>query len=206
MRKLFLSSYFSEVASLFAAFAENTCPGKNVVFIPTASKHEEVTFYVDEDKKTLEGLGMTVVELDVSSAPYEEIAAKISGADYVFIEGGNVFFLLQELRRSRADKLIIEHISRGKPYIGASAGSVIVSEDVGYVKDMDEPDAAPDLNGDFSALAIVDFCIVPHYTDFPFQEIAGKIVKEYSGKLDLCPISNNQAVVVDGDTVTTIAV
>lgn len=204
MKKLFLSSYFSGVANLFPAFTDNTCSSKKVVFIPTASIHEKVTFYVGADKKTLEKLGMTIDELDVSSASHDEIAAKISSADYVFVEGGNTFFLLQELKRSGADKLITDHINQGKLYIGASAGSMVVSKNIEYAKYMDKPDVAPDLNGDFSALSIVNFCIVPHYTDFPFKKAAAKIVREYSDKLNLRPISNNQAVIVDGDTIEMI--
>jgi dipeptidase E len=204
MKKLFLSSYFSGVASLFSVFTDNTCSGKQVVFIPTASIPEKVTFYVGADKKTLRKLGMIVDELDVSSASHDEITAKINGADYVFVEGGNTFFLLQEMRRSGADKLIIDHINQGKVYIGASAGSMIVSKDIEYVKHMDKPEAAPDLLGDFSALSLIDFCIVPHCSDFPFKKSAEKIIKEYSGKLDLYPISNNQAVIVDGDIIEVI--
>jgi dipeptidase E len=37
-------------------------------------------------------------------------------------------------------------------YIGASAGSMIVSKNIEYVKYMDNPDVAKNLNGDFSGL------------------------------------------------------
>ena len=204
MKKLFLSSYFSGVASLFPAFTNNICSGKKVVFIPTASNIEKVTFYVDADKKTLEKLGLIIDELDISNTSYDEISTKISCADYVFVEGGNTFFLLQELRKSGADNLIIEHINKGKIYIGASAGSMILSKDIEYVKYMDNPNAAPDLNGNFTALSVVDFCIIPHFTNFPFKKSAEKIVKEYSSKLDLRAISNNQAIIVNGDAIEMI--
>ncbi len=204
MKKLFLSSYFSGVANLLSVFTDNTCSGKHVVFIPTASIPEKVTFYVGADKKTLGKFGMIIDELDVSSASYDEMTEKITGADYVFVDGGNTFFLLQELRRSGADKLIIDHINQGKVYIGASAGSMIVSKDIEYVKYMDKPDAAPNLDGDFSALSLIDFYIVPHCSDFPFKKSAEKIIKEYSGSLNLYPISNNQAVIVDGDIIKVI--
>jgi dipeptidase E len=42
---------------------------------------------------------------------------------------------------------------------------------------------------------------VPHFTNFPFKKAGEKIVDEYSGKLDLYPISNNQVVVVEGERV-----
>jgi dipeptidase E len=40
-----------------------------------------------------------------------------------------------------------------------------------------------------------------HFTNFPFKKAGEKIVGEYSEKLDLYPISNNQVVVVDGERV-----
>ena len=204
MSKLFLSSYFSDVASLFFNFTKEDCVGKKVAFIPTASLSEKITFYVGVDKKALQKLGMVVEDLEISKASSDEITTKISCADYVFVSGGNTFFLLQELKRKGADKMIIEHINEGKLYIGSSAGSVILSKDIGYVSSMDSPKAAPDLNGDFSALSVIDFYIVPHLTNFPFKIVAGKVVKEFSDTLDIRAISNNQAIIVDGDKVETL--
>jgi dipeptidase E len=204
--RLFLASFFSGVANAFPAFVHDGCAGKKVVFIPTASLTEKVTFYVGTDKKALEKLGMAVEELEVSTAPKDEIAGKISSADYVFVSGGNTFFLLQELRRTGTDKLIVEHIQKGKMYIGASAGSMILSKNIEYVKHMDSPADAPDLNNDFTALSVVDFSIVPHCTNAPFKKAAEKIIAAYSDTLDLRSISNNQAITVDGDNVETVAV
>ena len=201
MKRLFLSSYFSGVTALFSEFMDHECSGKKVVFIPTASIPEKVTFYVDADKKSIGKLGMVIDELDISSVSFDEASARISDADCVFIEGGNTFFLLQELRRTGIDKVVLEHIDKGKIYIGASAGSMIVSKNIEYVRHMDKPSVAPELNGDFSALSVVDFCIVPHCTNFPFKKAAEKIVNEYSEKCILYPISNRQTVIVNGDTV-----
>lgn len=60
MKNLFLTSSFAEVSDLFARFEENPLLGKTVAFIPTASLHEEVTFYVGAGKKSLEKLGLIV--------------------------------------------------------------------------------------------------------------------------------------------------
>ena len=206
MSKLFLTSYFSGVAKLFPDFAGNDCAGKRVAFIPTASLPEKVTFYVGADKKALQKLGMVVEELEITSVSSKDIADRISGADYVFVTGGNTFFLLQELKRKGADKMIVEHISKGKLYIGSSAGSMVLSKDIEYVKYMDSPKAAPDLSGDYSAMSVVDFCIVPHLTNAPFKKAAEKTVREFSETLDIKAISNNQVVTVDGEKIETLTV
>ena len=82
---------------------------------------------------------------------------------------------------------------------------MILSKDIEYVKYMDDPDAAPELKNKFTVLSVVDFCVVPHCTNVPFKKAAEKITGEYSGKLDLRPISNNQAVTVDDDKVEMLA-
>jgi dipeptidase E len=203
--KLFLSSYFAGVAKLFLEFTRQTCAGKKVVFIPTASIVEKVTFYVGADKKALTKLGMVIDELEISTASPEEIKTKIAEADYLFVEGGNTFYLLQELKRTGTDKLIVEHINKGKVYIGVSAGSMVVAPDIEYVRLMDDSSVASDLKS-FSALSVVNFCVVPHHNNFPFKKAVERIIKEYSHTLDLRVISNNQVVVVDGETIETLTI
>jgi dipeptidase E len=203
MKSLFLASYFKDVANLFPAFTNNTHLGKKVVFIPTASLTEILPFYVGTDKKALKKLGLIVDELEISKAPKDEIINKIAESDYIFVSGGNTFYLLQELKRTGTDKLIIDHINKGKTYIGSSAGSAITSKSIDYMKLMDNPRPAKELH-DYSALSIVDFYLLPHFLNFPFIRITKKTVAEYSDKLDLRPINNNQAIIVNGDRVETL--
>ena len=200
MRKLFLASSFSEVASLFPKFAGEEIKGKRITFIPTASLVEEVRFYVDDDRKAFEELGIIVEELEITTASPDKILEVLNRNDYIFVSGGNTFYLLQELRRKGADALITEQIRAGKLYIGTSAGSVILCPDIEFVKEMDYSHAAPELQS-FTGLNIVDFYILPHYLDFPFEEITQNIVKKYGKKLDLRPISNKQVITIAGNRI-----
>jgi putative dipeptidase E len=195
MRKLFLASSFSEVASLFPKFAGEEIKGKRITFIPTASLVEEVRFYVDDDRKAFEELGIIVEELEITTASPDKILEVLNRNDYIFVSGGNTFYLLQELRRKGADALITEQIRAGKLYIGTSAGSVILCPDIEFVKEMDYSHAAPELQS-FTGLNIVDFYILPHYLDFPFEETTQNVVKKYGKKLDLRPISNKQVITI----------
>jgi dipeptidase E len=206
MKKLFLSAYFSTVAKLLPKFTDNSCSGKNVLFIPTASLTEKLTFYVDGDKKALIKLGMIVNDLELTKVPKDEIIKKIENTDYIFVAGGNTFFLLQEMRRLGVDKLILEHINKGKIYIGSSAGSVILSKNIEFVKYMDNPAKAKGLNNDFSAISAIDFYILPHYKNFPFIKATKKTVLEYKNKIDLRPINNKQVIVVNDNKIETLMV
>ncbi|MDR1186337.1 MAG: Type 1 glutamine amidotransferase-like domain-containing protein [Bifidobacteriaceae bacterium] len=201
MKRLFLASFFKEVADLFPGFAGRSCVGESVCFIPTAARLEKFAFYVGADRKALTKLGLVVTDLDVSTATEDEIVDRLSGADHIFVSGGNTFFLLQELRRTGADRLMVEQIEDGKSYIGSSAGSVVLARDIEYITPMDSPAVAPELRGDFAALSMVDFCVVPHATNAPFKKAVAGIRVVYGDRLDLRPISNNQAITVEGDSV-----
>ena len=116
-KKLFLSSSFEDVATLLPEFEKNLV-GKKVTFIPTASIVEQVAFFVESGKKALEELGLIVDELELSTATAEEIESKITNNDIIYVTGGNTFFLLQEMIRTGADKLVINEVNSGKLYIG----------------------------------------------------------------------------------------
>jgi dipeptidase E len=198
MKKLFLSSSFAHVAELLPDFSGEDPRGKTVTFIPTASIPEKVRFYVGADRKALQKIGMTIDELELTKSSLEEISGKLRKNDYIYVSGGNTFFLLQELRKTGADRLITEQINKGKIYIGASAGSMILSPDIEYVKDMDDCKKAPELK-DYSSLSIVDFYPVPHHTNAPFKKAVEKIIRKYESGLKLVPISNSQAITVIGN-------
>ncbi|MEG1587451.1 MAG: Type 1 glutamine amidotransferase-like domain-containing protein [Bacteroidales bacterium] len=196
-RQIFLCSSFASVIKLFIECAGEELKGKKVAFIPTASIVESVTFYVKSGKKALERAGMLVSELEITRSSKAEICAVLAESDYIYVTGGNTFFLLQELKNRGVDKMIMELVKKGKPYIGESAGAMIVSPDIEYIKavNFDPISKAPDLN-EFSSLDLVDFYTIPHYGEFPFKKKGEKIIQAYNDELKLYPISNKQAVFV----------
>ena len=194
---MFLCSSFADVAPLL----EHTCPmelrGKVVTFIPTASIPESYTEYVGLGREALETLGLRVEPLNVAEASAEEIQASLYRGDLIYISGGNTFYLLQELKRKGADKLIQREIETGKPYIGESAGAMILAPSIEYVQLMNEIQAAPELTS-FAALDLIEKYPLPHYQCFPFVEIGETVLATYGGRLSLVPITNHQAIILRG--------
>lgn len=194
---IFLTSSFAEVVDLFVSFTKGECSGKTVTLIPTASLVEEVNSYLLAAKDALVNAGLVIDELDVSSASRDEIVSKLERGDYIYVSGGNTFFLLQELKRTGADLLIAEHVRAGKRYIGESAGSAILAPSIEYITALDDVSAAPDL-GSYAALGLVDFYPLPHYRNEPFAEAVEQVLKEHWDALNLRPFSNNQAIALSG--------
>lgn len=194
---IFLTSSFAEVVDLFVRFTKGECRGRTVTLIPTASLAEEVNSYLVAAREALVEAGLVIDELEVSTATQDEIVSKLERGDYIYVSGGNTFFLLQELKRTGADLLIAEHVRAGKCYIGESAGSAILALSIEYIKALDDVSAAPDLES-FAALGLVDFYPLPHYRNEPFAEAVEQVLKEHGDALDLRPFSNNQAIALSG--------
>ena len=202
MKRLFLCSSFADVANLLIDFANEDLKGKIIAFKPNANLTESIRFYVKTGKKALEKVGMIVEEVEITQFSNEEISSILHKCDYIYITGGNTFFLLQELKRKGVDKIISEQVKSGKLYIGESAGAIIASPDTEYMKNVnfDPIEKAPELE-DYSSLGLVDFYTIPHYGNFPFKKKGEKVIQLYNEKLQLIPISNKQAIFIEDSNI-----
>lgn len=172
MKKLFLTSSFSDVAHYLEGFTGSKNKGKRVTFITTASIPEDYTGYVDDAKSAFEELGIAVDELDITGKTEIEISERFLQNDFIYVSGGNTFYLLQELKRSGADQLLTEQ--------------------------MDDKAKAIDLK-DNTGLGVIPFYLFPHYKSDPFSDIVDEILSHYEGKLPLLKISNTQVLEIRGD-------
>lgn len=197
MKKLFLASLFKDVSQLFADFANENLAGKTVTFIPTAALPDKLEFHIKYSMELLSKMGLIVDELEISGATHLDIVNKLENNDYIYVAGGNTFFLLQEMNQSGAGDLIKEQIHAGKLFIGESAGAILLAPDIEYSKDTDNPLAAPQLKT-FEALNIIDFYPVPHYNNEPLKEAVDKVISKYGKVLPLVPFSNSQAILITG--------
>lgn len=190
--RLFLCSHFERVGGLLKSEAD----GKNVLFIPTASIIEEYRGYVDSARELWHKLGANIIEAEISSMSKSAIDPAFKMADIVYVSGGNTFFLIDWLRKSGTDRLIKKHLNSGKLYVGESGGAIVCAEDLGYITAMDlVPNSYA--QKDFAGLAVVDFCVVPHYLCPPFDKCSKQIVDEQRD-LNLCAINNDQVIIVAG--------
>ncbi|QQP14447.1 Type 1 glutamine amidotransferase-like domain-containing protein [Lysinibacillus agricola] len=203
MKKMFLSSSFSDAGHFLKGFVGENIKGKRVTFIPTASAVEEEIHYVESAKVVFEELGMIVEVLDISNTDKSEAGKILKNNDFIYVSGGNTFFLLQELKRSEIDQLIIEQINSGKIYIGESAGSIIMAPDIDYVKYIDEKGKARQLEST-KGLNLISIYPVPHYGHEFFNSMIDEVITNYNNKIPLTLISNSQVILVRDDDIEVI--
>ena len=200
MKRVLLVSMMHNVTELFREI-EPDLKGKTVTYIPTAAIAEEIEGMAEEETRMLEALGLIVDELEVSTASRESVEEKLTKNDMIFVGGGNTFFLLQELKKSGADKIIVQEVNKGKLYIGESAGAIAACPDIGFSAEMDEPEKAPELT-DRTGLGLVDFYLVPHLGHPEMGPGAEAVIEKYSSELELKVIDDYQAILVEDDEVS----
>ena len=199
MKKMLLVSMFQNVSALLRVVEPNL-KNKTVTYIPTAGNVEKLGFFLVFGKWALKSLGLRIDTLDISTASYETIKSTLEKNDFIYVSGGNTFYLLQEMKRTGADKLLIEEVNKGKLYIGESAGAIIVAPDIEYSSAMDSKEEAPDLK-EYSGLGLIEFYVVPHSQNWGFDKAVKIIVSTHSLTLDLRVIRDSQAILIENDNV-----
>jgi dipeptidase E len=126
--------------------------------------------------------------------------------DAVYVGGGNTFRILADLRCSGMDRELTEKVHAGLPYIGLSAGSVIVGPDIEPAGLLDDPSAAPDLHST-AGFGLIDQVVVPHaggvLPAYPSSLIA-ETLRTYGPRFPLLPVDDDQAVEVHGSTLRVV--
>ena len=161
-----------------------------VLFIVSATKMPEDAWYVNQSKDELFGLGIRSENFIIYHVGRKPSEAKLKSVNLIYVCGGNTFHLLEELNKSGLGKDIIEMIKSGIFYIGASAGSIIVTPNIKIAEPYDTNDRGLiDLN----ALNLTKFTIFPHYTES--EEAVAKNTEDKLG-IEVKRITDDQAILV----------
>lgn len=132
---------------------------KKILYITTAVDGED-----DGDKPWMAREYKTILDLGINESNITEYKIgsndiDINNFDIIYMMGGNTFYLLDMIRKYNFDDSIRNFISKGKMYIGSSAGSEILGSSI-------EPALPYDKNkvnmNDFSGLKLVNGLIIPH--------------------------------------------
>jgi dipeptidase E len=156
--------------------------------------------HADWEHEQVAQLGFEMIDLMVATTPTEQIADVLDHADSIYMASGETFDLLNALKTSGADRLIVSKVHDGMPYVSSSAGSVVACPSIEPISVMDSPDLAPDLH-DYNALSFTDKFIIPHAqgTGAYGPEIISQTVEKYGNDYPLLLLNDGQALEIDGD-------
>ena len=136
---------------------------KKVIYIPVASSTDDLGIenYYDWIIKALSAHSSEFIEIVVLTN-LENIQLKyLLDFDAIYIGGGNTYRLLNALRKSNFDKLIVDFYKKGGILYGGSAGAIILGKDISTVsnENFEKINSSEGLN------LVGDFSIICHYQE-----------------------------------------
>lgn len=168
-----------------------------MAFVPTAAGGEGPGPWpwVEQDRTFFEAMDCRIDELALTDLP-EAGASVLDEYDHVHVTGGNTFYLLQEMRRSGFDQALTKYLNDGGSYSGASAGAIVVSQDIAWASPFDDRSKAP-LLSDTKGLGLVQFDPLVHW-DGAIQSRREDVRNELlSQGRRVVPLRDHEAAVVD---------
>jgi len=167
-----------------------------VIFIPTASRYEEELQFVTISKNELLDLGILAENILTLSLEEKVNYSDLADFDVIYVCGGNTFYLLKKVRESDFDKVMNEFAKADKLYVGASAGNILPGPNIDIASPFDENDVGlTDLKG----LCLTDIVASPHYED---KDVG--IIEPFTRKFKVVPLTDDQALFIDGEKVEVI--
>ncbi len=143
---------------------------KTVALVITAAKDfKEKNKNIIALKATLEALAFQVRLVDFEF----EDPKILEESQIIIISGGNPYYLLHHIKKSKADIVLRRIVEKNIPLMGISAGSLVLMKDLAIIDCL-----SPQMNTinlrDKNALHLIDEIIVPHYDRFVKEGIIKK--------------------------------
>ncbi|MFT9600237.1 Type 1 glutamine amidotransferase-like domain-containing protein [Mesobacillus sp.] len=130
-----------------------------LAYIPSRTDKER--WYFEKARPELTGLGVTAFfYFDVDQEFEESQLEEFRSCDGIFLSGGNTYLFLKNLQERDMFRYINEMVLEGKPLIGVSAGSIIMSKSIKIAEFHDQNE---DQLNDLTGLGLVDFELMPHW-------------------------------------------
>lgn len=176
--KLLLTSngfYTDEIMSRFLDLLDAEPRSLEAAVITTASPQKEQNRFAKKAASDFEKMGFRKVDwVDVESESPDILLQK----DVIYINGGNPFHLLEQVKKSGADRVLADLAQKNAIIVGVSAGAVLIGPDIRIVHHF-----TPQLNArsieDFSALGLTDKRVFPHYDrEDLFGDATGRTIEE----------------------------
>lgn len=127
--------------------------------------------------------------------------ARLAVVDVIVMSGGNTFYLLDQVRKSRFDTWLRENLEF-KVYVGISAGSIIVTPSIA-IASIDNGDVNVPAITDLTGLGFVPFEVSPHTPESVSHE--GNRLYKAASHHDLYALDDESAIQVEDGTITVVS-
>ena len=136
----------------------------------------------------------------------EDLNKTLDLADFVYISGGNIFYLYYWIVKSGFKQIIKKQLENSLIYAGSSAGSVIAGPTIKYFDEVDNISISPDPTDiDWGGLNLVDFAIIPHWGEekykHKFNSIKEKLIND---GVKVKTLNNKQAFFIENGKIKLI--
>lgn len=134
----------------------------NALFLPTAS-HDSLPYFNTFRKTYTSELGLKadVVLLTKKDVPLAKNAAKIACADLIYLGGGDTLHLLDVLKATDVDRMLIDAYNRGAVLCGLSAGAICWFRRM--YSDVDITRGNSSQYSLYDGMGLIDGLVCPHY-------------------------------------------
>ena len=206
MKRLFLTSSIKHVAKDIASRIGNV-KGMKLVFIdtPIEFKRKEKS-WLNEDRLSLVDVGFDVTDYTITGKKKYQIEKELSVFDVIYISGGNQLYFLQKIQETECSEVLRDLIEKeGKIFIGTSAGSMIMAQDISCSYRPDIEEELTNYGGvklkDYHGLGMVDFIVFPHWGDEGHKDkyFEYRLEHAYTTNDKIILLTNYQYVRVEGE-------
>ncbi len=163
MKKILLTSGGMQVADEILKLLPKSPDSIKIAHIITAANNFAHAPWMIKDKAKMLELGFQVEDLDIKGKTKKQLSKKLKGKDIIYVQGGDPYYLLKQVKRSGFDKVVKRLINKGVIYIGASAGSYIACPIIEMALWKKPKRPRHGLRPDEAAMKLVQFLIIVHY-------------------------------------------
>ena len=146
--------------------------------------------------------GCTVKVVDLRNQDPSHCERELSDCELVWVMGGNSFYLNYLMHRVQFSLTMKQLARQGAIYGGESAGAVVAGTTLHGIEYLDDPLAAP--TALWEGLKFLTFGIIPHWESPQYSDALHQAKQTMEHYAPVAHISNDQALVIDGEELEAI--
>jgi len=207
MKELFLTSEINLVASDISKKIKTKSGNLRTAYIitPVEKGYEKNDLkWSKQNQASMIKAGFDIFEYSITNKKLDELKRDLNDVDVIYVEGGSLVYMMNQVRLSGFDIFIREFVKKGGVYIGTSTGSFIMAEDTAPGLSLE---VYLENNFDTKGIGLVNFLVMPHWGTSEFKESYQKMLFDaYDMKVPMIVLTDTQYVWVKNDSIQIIDV